>query len=110
MSLIPVVGVYGDEVPPVPIPNTEVKLICVENTWLATTWEDKSMPAQNSAENILCTLYSSIAQSVEHLTVNQGVTGSSPVGGVKLAGTILSRLFRFFFFSYTFSSRPFREH
>ena len=25
--------------------------------------------------------YSSIAQSVEHLTVNQGVTGSSPVGG-----------------------------
>ena len=28
---------------------------------------------------------SSIAQSVEHLTVNQGVTGSSPVGGVKQA-------------------------
>ena len=25
--------------------------------------------------------YSSLAQSVEHLTVNQGVTGSSPVGG-----------------------------
>ena len=88
MSLIPVVGVYGDEVPPVPIPNTEVKLICVENTWLATTWEDKSMPAQNSAENILCTLYSSIAQSVEHLTVNQGVTGSSPVGGAKSKRTV----------------------
>ena len=27
--------------------------------------------------------YSSIAQSVEHLTVNQGVTGSSPVGGAR---------------------------
>ena len=26
-------------------------------------------------------MYSSLAQSVEHLTVNQGVTGSSPVGG-----------------------------
>ena len=26
-------------------------------------------------------VYSSLAQSVEHLTVNQGVTGSSPVGG-----------------------------
>ena len=25
--------------------------------------------------------YSSLAQSVEHLTGNQGVTGSSPVGG-----------------------------
>ena len=29
-------------------------------------------------------LYSSLAQSVEHLTVNQGVTGSSPVGGAIL--------------------------
>ena len=28
-------------------------------------------------------VYSSLAQSVEHLTVNQGVTGSSPVGGAK---------------------------
>ena len=25
--------------------------------------------------------YSSLAQSVEHLTVNQGVVGSSPTGG-----------------------------
>ena len=33
---------------------------------------------------LLCfDLYSSIAQSVEHLTVNQGVTGSSPVGGAR---------------------------
>ena len=28
-------------------------------------------------------LYSSLAQSVEHLTVNQGVAGSSPAGGAK---------------------------
>ena len=27
-------------------------------------------------------VYSSLAQSVEHLTVNQGVVGSSPTGGV----------------------------
>ena len=79
-----IVGVFNGEGPPVPIPNTEVKLICVENTWLVTTWEDKSTPAQNSAELLLCTLYSSIAQSVEHLTVNQGVTGSSPVGGANI--------------------------
>ena len=39
-------GVNGNEVPPVPIPNTEVKLIRVENTWLETTREDRSMPAQ----------------------------------------------------------------
>ena len=38
-------GVNGDEVPPVPLPNTEVKLICVEDTWMVTSWENISMPA-----------------------------------------------------------------
>ena len=33
--------------------------------------------------------YSSLAQSVEHLTVNQGVTGSSPVGGAKMSLKII---------------------
>ena len=28
-------------------------------------------------------VYSSLAQSVEHLTVNQGVVGSSPTGGAQ---------------------------
>ena len=40
-----IVGAYSVEVPPVPIPNTEVKLNCVDNTWLATAWEDKTVPA-----------------------------------------------------------------
>ena len=35
------VGVDCDEVPPVPIPNTEVKLDCAEDTWLETTWENR---------------------------------------------------------------------
>ena len=39
-----IVGVTGDEDPPVPIPNTEVKLISVENTWRVTAWEDRAMP------------------------------------------------------------------
>ena len=41
------VGVNGDEGPPVPIPNTEVKLIRADNTRLATAREDKAMPTQN---------------------------------------------------------------
>ena len=41
-----IAGVDDDEDPPVPIPNTEVKLIRVENTWLETAWEDRTMPAQ----------------------------------------------------------------
>ncbi len=40
------VGVNDDEGPPVPIPNTEVKLIGGENTCLATDREDSTMPTQ----------------------------------------------------------------
>ena len=40
------IGAYDDEVPPVPIPNTEVKLIRAENTWLEAAREDRSVPIQ----------------------------------------------------------------
>ena len=40
-----IAGVNDDEDPPVPIPNTEVKLIRVESTWRETAREDRSMPA-----------------------------------------------------------------
>ena len=41
------VGVDGDEGTPVPIPNTEVKLISVEDTWLETARENREMPTQD---------------------------------------------------------------
>ena len=62
-------GDYNREATPVPIPNTEVKLSSAEDTWLVTTWENKSSPEF---------LYSSIAQLVEHAAVNRRVVGSSP--------------------------------
>ena len=40
-----IVGVYDGEDPPVPIPNTVVKLAGAENTWLETARENKTMPA-----------------------------------------------------------------
>ena len=45
-SNLQITGIDSDEVTPVPIPNTEVKLISVDNTWLATAWEDRAMPVQ----------------------------------------------------------------
>ena len=36
-----IVGVDCDEVPPVPIPNTEVKLTCAEDSWLETACENR---------------------------------------------------------------------
>ena len=38
------VGVDCDEVPPVPIPNTVVKLLRADNTWRATSRKHKSPP------------------------------------------------------------------
>ena len=37
-------GGNGVEDPPVPIPNTEVKLNSAEGTWLDTAWEIRSPP------------------------------------------------------------------
>ena len=42
-----IVGVYNGEGPPVPIPNTEVKLTGAENTRLATDWENRSTPTSS---------------------------------------------------------------
>ena len=44
------VGVFSGEGPPVPIPNTEVKLTCAEDTCLATGWKNRSTPTQSPGE------------------------------------------------------------
>ena len=77
------VGVDDGEVPPVPIPNTEVKLTGAEDTWLVTARKDREMPTQSIHPNGCFALYSSIAQSVERMTVNHDVAGSSPAWGAK---------------------------
>ena len=41
-----IVSVFSGEGPPVPIPNTEVKLTCADDTCLATGWENRSTPTQ----------------------------------------------------------------
>ena len=41
-----IVSVTNAEGPPVPIPNTEVKLCSGDNTRLATAWEDSSVLTQ----------------------------------------------------------------
>ena len=46
-----IVGVNDDEGPPVPIPNTAVKLIRADNTCVATRREDKSTPTQKTEAN-----------------------------------------------------------
>ena len=42
-----IVGVINEEGPPVPIPNTEVKLCSGDNTLRETVREDSSMPTSS---------------------------------------------------------------
>lgn len=51
------VGVDDAEGPPVPIPNTEVKLSGAENTWLETAWKDREMPTQSDYTHTGVLLY-----------------------------------------------------
>ena len=78
-------------VPPVPIPNTEVKLTCADNTCLETDREDRSMPTQRIRLTAGPLPYASLAQQVEHAAVNRRVVGSNPTGGArrKDAATVL---------------------
>ena len=39
VTIFLLVGANGEEVPPVPIPNTEVKLFCAYDTWSVSSWE-----------------------------------------------------------------------
>ena len=52
-----VVGVFSDEGPPVPIPNTVVKLISADNTWLEAAREDKAMPTQHKNCSNNCSFF-----------------------------------------------------
>ena len=101
------VGVYRDEGPPVPIPNTAVKLISADNTWLEAAREDKAMPTQIPVKGHTLTglYFASLAQSVEHAAVNRRVVGSSPTGGAKEKTTRKGGFF-FGIFSFTRTNDP----
>ena len=49
--------VNGDEGTPVPIPNTVVKLVYGDNTWLATAREDNSTRTQLGLRTLVLSLF-----------------------------------------------------
>ncbi len=65
-------GGNDERVTPVPIPNTEVKPLSADGTWLDTARESRSSP------DSFIFLSSSMA---EHSAVNRVVVGSSPTWG-----------------------------
>ena len=77
------VGVFNGEGPPVPIPNTEVKLTSADNTCLETDREDRSMPTLKGLAQVRPFVFASLAQQVEHAAVNRRVVGSNPTGGAR---------------------------
>ena len=87
------VGVFNGEGPPVPIPNTEVKLTSADNTCLETDREDRSMPTQRVWRRSNPLIFASLAQQVEHAAVNRRVVGSNPTGGANgIAATFVTAI------------------
>ena len=60
-------GDNGEEVPPVPIPNTVVKLLSVEDTWWATARENRSSPEQKTTD--FSGLFLLLSYILQYLTV-----------------------------------------
>ena len=60
-------GDDSKEDPPVPMPNTEVKLLNVDDTWRVTAWESRKLPGLgNTKEKSLVFdifLYSSVGRA-----------------------------------------------
>ena len=87
------VSATNAEGPPVPIPNTEVKLCSGENTLRATAREDSSVLTLDEESREICfplvkktekkqlqtIYYGGVAQLGEHLPCKQGVMGSNPI-------------------------------
>ena len=80
-TCLSIVGVFNGEGPPVPIPNTEVKLTSAEDTCLETDRENRSMTTQRVWRIVRPFAFASLAQQVEHAAVNRRVVGSNPTGG-----------------------------
>ncbi len=58
-------GDDSKEETPVPMPNTEVKVFSVDDTWWETARESRTLPEQNpSYTHTRILVYSSLAQSV----------------------------------------------
>ena len=71
-------GDNGKRDPPVPIPNTEVKPLRADGTWLATARESRSSPDSKGADERSSAPIILSSSMAEHSAVNRRVVGSSP--------------------------------
>ena len=74
-------GDNNEEEIPVPMPNTEVKLLSAEDTYELPCWENRKLPVFLFKKGKKGKRHSSLAQLVEQLAVNQWVVSSSLTGG-----------------------------
>lgn len=77
-------GDDGGEVPPVLIPNTEVKLLIVDNTWLATVREDRTLLDNKIATPSGVVLFF-VIRSVPHVACNMRCAPHSIFPAVKIS-------------------------
>src|SRR3954447_14967738 len=77
-------GDDSEKVTPVPIPNTEVKLLSADGSWDTRPCESRTLPGCK---------YGGLAQLGEHLPYKQRVGGSSPSSSTIFTYKYYSKLF-----------------
>ena len=50
-------GDYSEEVTPVPISNTVVKLLSADDTWREAAWESRTLPVHGMTHTNWCALF-----------------------------------------------------
>ena len=64
-------GDNGERVPPVPIPNTEVKPFSADGTWLETARESRSLPDSKKKRSHECGVFSFCPQERFNFRLSQ---------------------------------------
>ena len=86
-TLQEICGDYSGEDTPVPIPNTEVKLLSADDTWRATSWESKTLP--------LISLFGPMVKRLRHRPFTAVTRVRFPVGSPKEKQTPMGSVFSF---------------
>ena len=83
-------GDDSEEEPPVPIPNTEVKLLSAEDTWRETARENRALPVLRKSCNLFIKLQHiwPHGQAVKTSPFHGGNPGSIPGGVTRLTSEL----------------------
>ena len=75
-------GDYSGEDTPVPISNTEVKLLSADDTWRGTAWESRTLPVLKQATKHVTCFFIAMTQKKLEKTLQKLLTRECGCGNI----------------------------